>query len=368
MKITCNRSTLINAVNTVQKAVLTKSTLPILEGIFIQADRFLKLTGNNLELGIEQVADAKIEETGSIVTNSKIFGEIIRKLPDEKVTISTGENNIITISSGNSEFNIKGIESDEFPEIPKVEKNNALKVKQSILKNMIRQTSFAIGTNENKIILTGSLIEASDNLLTMVSVDGYRLALRREIIENKDNNFSFVVPGKSLSELFKIIEDNDEEINIYFTDKHAMFEFGQTKVVTRLLIGDFLEYNKIIPEESKLKVTLNVKNFTSTIDRASLIITADNKKYPIVLNITYDKIFVHCMTDMGKVQDSVDVRTFGDDLEIGFNHKYLLDALKACETEEAIFEFNDSLSPCIIKPVESNKFIYLVLPVRLKQE
>lgn len=368
MKIVCEKDTLLNSINTVQKAVLTKSTLPVLEGILINADDILTLTGNNLELGIEITTEAEIIEKGQIVVNSKIFGDIIRKLPDNKVYITVNEDSVIEIKCENSIFNIKGLTAEEFPEIPIVEKNNVLSIEQNKLRSMIRQTSFAISTNENKIILTGSLINAQDNLLTMVSVDGYRLALRKENIDETDNRFSFVIPGKTLNELFKILKDTDEKVNIFVSEKHALIEFNSCKVVTRLLIGEFLDYKQIIPDESKLKVTADVNMLIDSIERASLIITSDNKKYPIVLSIKLDNINISCNTDMGNVSDTVKVQTFGDNIDIGFNNRYLLDALKACECEKIIMEMNDSLSPCVIKPHEGDNFIYLVLPVRLKQE
>jgi DNA polymerase-3 subunit beta len=367
MKFNCEKNNLLDSINTVQKAVLNKSTLAILEGILIQADENIKLTGNNLEMGIESSFNAQILEKGNIVVNSKLIGEIVRKLPDDIVYFEVTNDDFINIKCGDSEFNIKGIVSDEFPEIPHIEEEKSIKIPQNILKSMIRQTSFAIGTNENKIILTGSLIEIKDNNITMVSVDGFRLALRNETINNENNNNnSFVIPGKTLNELFKILNDDDTNVEIFLTEKHAMFRLGSCKVVTRLLNGEFLNYGQILPSNSNLKVICKTKDFINSIERASLIITNDVNKYPVVLNISLDKIKISCTTNMGKVNDLLKVQTFGDNIEIGFNHKYLIDALKACECETIVLEFTDSLSPCIIKPVEGESFIFLVLPVRLK--
>ncbi len=369
MKISCEKNLLLDNINIVQKAVSPKSTLPILEGILIEASENLKLTGNDLELGIECKIEAEIEQEGAVVLNSKIFGDIIRRLPNDVVTIEVDSNNHhTTIKCGNSEFNIMGISSSEFPEIPHVEKRNSLTFSQQKLRSMIRQTIFAVGNNENKLILTGSLIEIEEEKFNMVSVDGYRLALRKEKINNESKGMSFVVPGKTLNELSKIIKEDEKEIILYTSDKHVLFEFDNCRIVSRLLEGEFLNYKQIIPSEHSITVKTSVRSLINSIERAALIITSDNKKYPVKLSIKMDKIIISCMTDMGKVQDSINVETLGEDLEIGFNHKYLLDALKNCESEEVILEFNNSLSPCIIKPVEGDSFIYLVLPVRLRND
>ena len=261
-----------------------------------------------------------------------------------------------------------GIHAAEFPELPKVEKENTLIVSEEKLRSMIRQTLFAVGTNENKLILTGSCLEVEDEKLNMVSVDGYRLALRKESIDSIDKKFSIVIPGKTLNEVSKIIKQDGGNVTIYTTGKHVLFEYNNCRIVSRLLEGEFLNYKQIIPNEYQLKLKASVKPLIESIERASLLITSDNQKYPIKMNIKMDKIIISCMTQTGKVHDSVSVEAIGEDLEIGFNHKYLLDALKACECEEVNMEFNTPLSPCIIKPVENEKYIYLVLPVRLRSE
>ena len=368
MKLLCNKQTLIDSINIVQKAVSSKSTLPVLEGILLEAFENLKLSGNNLELGIECSIEATIQERGSIVLNSRIFGDIIKRLPSDDVYIEVQENSNTIIKSGNSEFNILGISSDEFPELPQIEKENPLVISQEKLKSMIRQTIFAVGTDENKLILTGCCVEVDDNNFNMVSVDGYRLALRNEKINEMNQKISFVIPGKTLNELSKIIKDHEEDIHIFTTDKHVLFEFDNCRIVSRLLEGEFLNYRQIIPKEYTLRVKAEVQSLIDSIERAALIITSSDDLYPVKLKIKDDKIFISCSTQAGRVHDSIYVETFGDDLEIGFNHRYMLDALKACECEEVYLEFNTSLSPCIIKPIEEENFIYLVLPVRLRSE
>lgn len=368
MKISCEKNVLLEGINIVQKAVSTKSTLPILEGILLKAAEKLYLTGNDLELGIECHIDADIQQPGSIVLDAKILGEIVRKLPNDRVYIEVEENNSTYIKCGNTEFNIMGIDANEFPELPYITKGEKLTLKQYLLRSMIRQTSFAIATNENKLILTGSLLEADDDSLTLVSVDGYRLALRKEKIDSLNHKLSVIIPGKTLNELSRIIKDEEEDIYIYTTDKHILFEFDNCKMVSRLLEGEFLNYKQIIPDEHKLQVIADVKPLIDSIERTSLVITSDNVKAPVRFKITMDKISLSCITQTGRVQDSVQVETLGDDLEIGFNHKYFLDALKACETDQIVMEFNTNLNPCIIKPIEGDKFLYLILPVRLKSE
>jgi len=368
MKIVCEKNILLEGINIVQKAVSTKSTLPILEGILLEASESLRLTGNDLELGIECNIEANVEQPGSVVLNARMLGEIVRKLPNDKVYIEVEKNNNTYIRCGNTEFNIMGISANEFPELPIINKENKLTVSQRILRSMIRQTLFAVATNENKLILTGSLLEAYDNNLSIVSVDGYRLALRKENINSNDSNISVIIPGKTLSELSKIIKDDDEEINIYTTDKHVLFEFDNCIIVSRLLEGEFLNYRNIIPDEYKLKVKASTKTMIESLERTALVITSENIKSPVRFKITMDKISLSCITQTGKAQDSFNVETWGDDLEIGFNHKYFLDALKACEVDEIIMEYNNNLSPCIIKPVDGDSFLYLILPVRLKSE
>ncbi|WHH57247.1 DNA polymerase III subunit beta [Petroclostridium sp. X23] len=369
MKLSCQKNTLLDAISVAQKAVSTKSTLQILEGILLEAsDNILKLTGNDLELGIECSIQADIQQTGAIVLNSRIFGDIVRKLPNDTVFLEVQDNNNVYIKCGNSEFNIMGISSVEFPELPSVQKENPFTISQEKLRSMIKQTIFAVGTNENKIILTGSCLEVDEGYLNMVSVDGYRLAMRKEPIHSLENKLSFVIPGKTLNELSKIIKEEEQDINIYITAKHVLFEFDNCRMVSRLLEGEFLNYKQIIPKENHLRLKTSVKPLIESIERAALLIVSDNQKYPVRLNIKTDKIIISCMTQTGKVQDSVKVETEGNDLEIGFNHKYLLDALKACECDEVYMEFNTALSPCIIKAVDNEKFIYLVLPVRLRSE
>ncbi len=369
MKIYCNKNTLLNTINTVQKAAAVNSTLPILESILIEANENLKLTGNNLELGIECYIDVTIKESGSIALNSRVFGEIIKKLPENTIYIETDENNNAYIKSGNAEYKIIGLSAEDFAELPKVEKNDYFKISQKNLKDMINQVMFAVSNNENNPILTGCYLEIENKYLNMVSVDGYRLALRKEEIKEGNKEINMIVPGKTLNEISKILKEDDEkEVDIYSSEKHVLFEFDNCRIVSRLIEGEFLKYKQIIPESQELKVKVDVINFIESIERTALIIVSDNQKYPIKLNIKTDKINMTCTTQTGTANDIISAETTGEDIEIGFNYRYLLDALKACERKDVYLEFTNNVSPCIIKPIEDNKFIYLVLPVRLKNE
>lgn len=376
MKIICNKNILLSNINMVQKAVASNSTIKELEGILLEANNNLKLTGNDLEIGIECNMDATVEEPGSIVLNAKIFGDIVKRLPEDTIYMEVNENNNTKIKCGNSEFNIIGLSSQDFTELPEVRKEGSFSISQEKLKSMIHQTIFAVSNNQNNAVLTGCYLETDNSFLNMVAVDGYRLALRKEHIKDgdkdKDNDnkdLDLIIPGKTLNELSKILNGDDEQdISMYVTDKHVLFEFDNCRMVSRLLEGDFLKYKQIIPLEHKLKVKVSVKDLIDSIERVSLIIVSDNQKYPVKLDITIDKININCATQTGTVNDSINAETLGDDIEIGFNHKYLLDALKACECNEVYLELTNNLSPCVIRPIKGGKFTYLVLPVRLKND
>ncbi|MGI6030016.1 MAG: DNA polymerase III subunit beta [Eubacteriales bacterium] len=367
MQFTCDRDLLMDSINVVQKAVTSKSTLPALEGILLQTmdEGRLKLTGYDLEIGIESVLEADIQQPGSIVINSKMLGDIVRKMPSDSVTVTVDANLMTRIQCGRIDFNIIGLESAEYPELPRVEGEKSFSLSQSVLKSMIRQTLFAVSTNDNKPVHTGCLFEISDGELRVVSVDGYRLALRREPLQQVED-MSFVVPGKTLGEILKILSDDEEaQVQVVLTKRHIVFEIDQVTVVSRLLEGDFLNYNNAIPKNNKIFATVDVRGFTSCVERAALIIN-DKMKSPVRVKIQDQTLRVQCMSTIGKVQDELDIQSEGGEIEIGFNHRYLLDALKACEEEQVRLELSSPLSPCVMTPCEGDKYLFLVLPVRLK--
>lgn len=367
MKFSCNRNTLNEAISIVQKAVSTRSNVPVLEGILITATTGqIKLSGNDLDLAIESEIPAIVTEAGSVVVNARFFGDIVRKMDEETLSFESNENCAIEIHCGNAEFSLTGIPAQEFPEIAELDETRQIQISDKALKNAIRQTLFAVSADESKMILTGSLFEVKDNLLSVVSVDGFRLALRREPIVGQTEDLSFVIPSKALNELLKILRDDDSLVTLGVAENKVQFTIGNDRVISRLLEGEFLDYHQILPKQSSLTVLAEVRKMTAIIERAALIIENESTKYPLKLSVKTDQVQVGCVSKVGKMSDMVLVETHGNDLEIGFNYRYLLDAFKVCDSEKVILEMNTPLSPCIIKPEEGNSFLYLVLPVRMK--
>ncbi|MGI6777180.1 MAG: DNA polymerase III subunit beta [Acetivibrionales bacterium] len=364
MKVICSKENLINGINIAQKAVSPKSTLPILEGILLEAGEKFKLTGNDLEIGIECFIEADIINQGSIVLNSKIFGEIVRRLPDSEVLMELKENEMVLIDCENSHFEIKGLKADGFPSLPVIEKENALKISQKLIKEMIKQTIFAVSVDENRPILTGSLIECSSGQLTFVSIDGYRMALRKNNVSNETSDIKVVVPGKTLNEISKILQPSDEEVAIYNAANQILFDLGNCKIVSRLLEGEYLNYGNIIPKEYETKVKVRVKDILSSIERASLIITNEERRYPVRFNICDDNIIITSNTDVGAAKEEIRVEMDGKDLDIAFNPRYFIDCLRVIEDEFVEIFFTNNVGPCTVKPVEDDYFSYMVLPVR----
>lgn len=367
MKFICNRQKLVDSVINVQRSVSTKSTMPALEGILINAtDQELELIGYNLELGITTKIPVKTITPGKIILNAKLFAEIIRKSPEDEITIKTDEKNITNITSGQSEFSIVGIPAEEFPEMPTVSETSDLNLSGQLLKGMVRQTLFAISDNDSKPIHTGTLFDISKDKIKLISVDGYRLAMRTENIKTTEE-LNFVVPGKTLNELLKLIPDSDEDITISVGKRHIIFTFDTYRVISRLLEGEFLDYNSAIPSNSDTKLIVKTRNLIDSIDRLSLLIT-DRIKSPIRCILSDNQIKLSCSTVMGKASDEIDAPIEGPDLEIGFNNRYMLDALKNTESDEVSVELSGSLSPIKILPKDGESFLFLVLPVRLKSE
>ncbi len=376
MKLISNKLALLEVINTVQKAVSSKSVMPILECIKLDADKSgeMTVTGNNLDIAVEYKAVCNVLDGGTIALNSKMFGEIIRRIPDGDVLINVNEdNNVTTIKCGNSEFNIQGMDSSEYPAVPDIEEEYRFSMTQEKLKKMIRKTIFAVSQNESRRpILTGALFDINTGSLNVVATDTYRLAIITETVNSPLENRKFVVPGFALRELLKILRDDEEKVDIIISKRHAMFDFGSFKVTTRLLEGEFIKYEPILKAPNSIYVTVNIKDFTESLERASLLInddmTAKAEKVPVRLNITLDKIEITCITGKGMVHDIVEAGVNGNDIEIGFNHRYLLEALRACEEEKIRIEFSNPRSSCFIRSEEDTGFTYMVLPVRLYNE
>jgi DNA polymerase-3 subunit beta len=366
MIISCEKAYLSEAVNTVSKAASVKSPLPVLEGILISTDGdCILLTANNLELGIECRIPAEVIEEGSVViSDARVFSEIIRKLPNDFIHIDVRENLNTTIKCQNSVYQIMSLGSVEFPELPVISEDSAITISSLLLKSMIRQTSYAIAQKNDKPVLTGSLFEIEDNTLSVVSLDGFRLAVRKEIVTAPENR-KFIIPGKTLSELSKILKDDDNPVTVKVTDKYALFEVLDTKVISRLIDGEYFNYKSIIPRDFKIKTKVNLADIITCVERADPIVSVDVFKNPVKMTLNDDTITIDCMTSTGVVKDVIEIESCKGEIEIGFNQKYLHDALSACECEVINMEFNGSLNPCIITPEEGGGFIYMVLPVRL---
>ena len=365
MKVICHQKTLVSSINIVQKAVSSKSTLPVLKGILLETEgNRLKLVGTDLELGIENYIECQIIRPGSVVLSSKIFGEIIRKLPDSHVEIDVDSDNNAVIRCENSEFTLIGQSSLEFPELPEIERDFRCAIPQDLLKNMIRHTAFATAVDETRPILTGVLMEIKDETISMVALDGYRLALRQGNVKAFGKNKA-VIPGKTLNEVLKVLtEEENDMVEIYFTSKQVLFNMENTRIISRLLEGEFINYKQIIPNDHKSRVKVQTRSLLDSIERASLM-AREGKNNLIKISIVDEKMTISSNSEMGKVFESIFIELEGEDIEIGFNSKYFIDALRVIDSDEIYLDFTTSVSPCILKPADNNNFTYLILPVRI---
>jgi len=367
MKFSCEKAQLLSAISVTSKVASAKSAVPALEGLLLEASNLLRISGYDLKTGIKTELPAEIEEAGSIVLNARLLGEIIRKLPDDIVTFSVGADNMATITCGMSKFNILGTPSADYPELPSVDEQSAIYIPQKTLKRMIAETIFAVSDNESRPVHTGSLFELDAGVLTIVSVDGYRLALRREKLEKTEmDNCTFIVPGSALGEVEKIASDSDDLVKLSLGSKHILFVIGDTIVISRRLEGDFLNYKQAIPQTNKIHLTVDKRTLMSAVDRVSLIIS-EKLKSPVRCVFADGSVQLFTATALGKASDECKISGDGDNLEIGFNNKYLLEALKAAPADAVRISLGTSVSPCIIEPMDdTDGFTYLVLPVRLK--
>ncbi len=367
MHIICKQEILTHNINLVLKAVTGKSTSPILDNILLISDENgFRLVGNDLQLGIETVnIDANVIKPGIIALDAKMFSEIIRKLPKNDVEIQVTEKNITIIKCGKSKFEILGVSGEDFPRLPNIEKIKSFKVNCNKLRNMIKKTNFSVAITESKPVLTGELFEISTNNFNIVAVDGHRIAFINNNIES-ELNLNVVIPAKTLLEISKIMPtDNDAEIQLFFTDKHVLFQTFECIVVSTLLEGDFIKYNQIFTEDYKSKINLDRLSLISALER-SMLLSKESQRTPVKLDIKEDLLIITSNSEIGNCYEEVSTMIEGDLLEIAFNPKYLLDALKSIETEKIEMFFTTSLSPCIIKGENENNQKYLILPLRLK--
>lgn len=338
--------------------------MPVLEGIYIKATKEgLTLIGSDIDVSIETKVEADVIQEGSIVIDSRIFSEIIRKLPNSEVKIEISENDLIQITCEKSVFNLVFMNSSDYPSLPSINEDISVEVPQNLLKNMIKGTSFAIAQDETRPILQGILFEVKNRELNLVALDGYRLAVRNELLD-VDNNIEVVIPGKTLNEVSKILEDNNDIVKITFTNNHILFNINNTKIISRLLDGKFVNYVSLLPQEYKLLVNVKKQELQQGIERASLM-AKDGNSNLIRLDVQEDILVITSNSQLGKVREEVNINLQGEGVQIAFNSRYLLDVLKNMEDDDVVIEMTSSVSPCVIKGRNSNSSKYLVLPVRL---
>ena len=363
MKLICSKSNLLHGVNIVSKAVPTRTTMAILECILIDASaNEIKLTANDMELGIETKIEGEIAERGIIALDAKIFSEIVRKLPDSDVVIETDSNFKTTITCEKSKFNIVGKSGDDFSYIPFIERNECISISQFTLKEVIRQTIFSIADNDNNKLMTGELFEIEENQLKVVSLDGHRISIRNIELKNNYDHKKVVVPGKTLQEVSKILPGNaEEEVNIFLSENHIVFEFDDTTVVSRLIEGEYFKIEQMLSSDYDTKVKINKRELLDCIDRATLLVKEGDKK-PIIMNITDDKMELKINSFIGSMNEEIDITKDGKDILIGFNPKFFIDALRVIDEEEVTLYMVNPKAPCFIRD-ENETFIYLILPV-----
>ena len=363
MKIICNKSALLTGVNTVLKAVPARTTMPILECILIDTTSgVIKLTANDMDLGIETTVDGDVLDKGCIALEAKLFSEIVRKLPDSEITIETDDNNKALIKCEKAKFNIAGKDGEDFVVLPEIEKTHFITLSQFSLKEIIRQTIFSISDNESNRMMSGELLQIDQDQLRLVSLDGQRISIRKISLKESYDPIKAVIPGKTLNEISKILSgDMDDDVRIYFTDRHVLFEFDQTVVVSRLLEGEYFQIDKMISSDYNTKITINKKELQGCIERASLLIRESERK-PIIINVTDGSMEMKIQSAMGSMNEDIDISKEGRDIMIGFNPKFILDALRVIDDEEITMYLVNPKAPFIIKNDEQS-YIYLVLPI-----
>ena len=371
MKFNCEKEKLLIGLNSVSRTSVGRTTTPILEGILLNVKKnSVILTTNDLDIGMEYTLNGiETIEEGKVVIDCRMFGDIIRKLPNEQITFYINDKNLLVIECEGSLYKLATMNPEEFPELPQINVENSIQIEQNTLKEMIRKTIFAVSQEENRPIFTGCLFEIKNNKLNVVAVDGFRLAWKSKFLQNNSNDFTAVIPGRTLNEVNKIILDSFDTIKIGVAKNQALFEMENCKLVTRLLDGEFLNYSSVIPENWETRVRVNKNNLQNCFERISLISASSiekEKKYPVKLSVDIGKVTISCTNQTGDAKEEMYVSTEGQNLEVGFNPKYFLDALRAIDDEEIFVDFGTSISPCIIRPVDDGDYIYMILPIRLK--
>ena len=368
IKFSCEKVFLQNAIAVTSRAVAQKSSIPALEGLLLHADQQLTISGYNMQTGIRTNVFANVVEGGEIVLNARLFGDIIRRMPDDMITFTADEKMMVHVSCGDADFDILGLSAADYPDLPEVEDEYAVSMQQKVLRSMIEEVAFAVSTNESRPVHTGALFEIADMCLNMVAVDGFRLAFRREKLEKLEGGaFSFVCPGSALNEVKSICGDTEDLVTITLGKRHILFEIGDTQLICRRLEGELLDYKNAIPRKNPIQITVETKALIESIDRVSVVIS-DKLKSPVRCLFDHDKVMLSAKTGNGEAKDVCRVIGDGNKLEIGFNNRYLLDALRYSKCEKMVLEINGPLSPVKLLPEDGKDFIYLVLPVRFKNE
>lgn len=368
MRIICDTQILTDACSNVARCVPSKAAMPHLECILMQADADgLRLSGFDLDLGIKTKLEVRVEQEGAAVLNAKMLCDILRKMPEDSVLIDCDEKNMCVIRSGNAEYRLISLKPEEYPELPTLTDRNTIRIRQIALRDMIKQTIFAVSMDESKSVHRGVKFEISSGEIKLVAIDGFRLAMRTEFIDYNGEPFHFVAPSKTLSEVVKFIGEEDLFTEVSVGKKHILFEIGGYEIISRLLDGEFLNYMSAIPTARSTTVRVNTKKLIDCIERTSIIIT-EKIRSPIKFIFDEDQIKLSTMTAMGTASDRMEASIDGKRTEIGFNNRFMLDALRSCDTDEVLIHLNGPQSPAVIVPPEGTEFLYLILPIRIRNE
>lgn len=367
MKITCLRTDLVAAISNVSRAVSSKATIPALEGVLLKAyGEQLNISGYNLEIGITTDIDATIQTEGEIVLSAKLFLDIVRRLPEEIVSIETDERMVTYINCGHADYQIVGMSSVEYPDLPTFEQTDGISLGSKVLRDMIRQTVYAVSDNMSKPIYTGSLYEIENGIFRIVAIDGYRMAIRSEAVDSASSN-SFVVPGKTQLEILKLLTEDDEPVDIIIGQRHITFKVKSYRVISRLLEGSFLDYKSTIPKDSKTELVIGTRKLMDSVERMSLL-NNERIQSPVRCKFAENEIRLSCASAVGRANDVIEVPIIGESIEIGFNNRYMLDALRNTDTDEVKLVLNSPISPIVVKPVSGDSFLSIVVPMRLANE
>ena len=370
MKFKCSKEDLIKGLNSVSKTVASKTTLPIQEGILIETSGSnIRLITNDLEIGTEYILNAEIEEAGATVVDMKTFNEIIRKIESLEITFEE-KDGIFAIKSTSGVFKLQTMNAEEYKRLPVFNIEKQIEISQKVFKDMVKKTVFSASVDMNRPVYTGVLITVTGNVINLVAIDGFRMAIKKELLESYSNDFKAIIPAKVLTEVIKSLEDEeDKKIRIGVNKNQALFEMDECTVVSRIIDGEFLNYNNVLPAEADTKVTINRKQFLEAIERVAIFsrdVSEKDKKVPVKVSIQMDSIEVSCVSVTGDAKEIVNSVVEGKNLDIGFNPRYLIEALRVIEDEEIQMEFSTNVSPLIIKPIAGNTYIYMVLPVKIK--